>query len=366
MCTIKNRAVTNISESPGIGNSFAWSLKPLFILLKLIAIDLGHYEGRFFKFRSGLKSKLTHFLAYLWLAVNLTIHIYVFLLRLHEKSYRSSTFYGNVLIDQINYSFRNVAVHFSLLFMVRRRWVKLWECINQIESFIKNQPSIYRCLRITAIVGIFYVLLMVNLYARNFEPLQSVEFCILIILQAITIETLFAVTDNNHMPTKWFKKSVQILSFSMTVYSYASFILYGCLSQLACAGFQIIADDVRKRGSLLQIMDYAKAKDVLKEWKQNHEAVCAYVNELDASFGPILLFETSCIFIAFIIYCFYLINSIIHPDETCAYLIVLVLIKHLITLTVNCFITDKMKVEVRGFKNDEPIFLTCLYNFKNK
>jgi hypothetical protein len=164
-------------------------------------------------------------------------------------------------------------------------------------------------------------------------------------LQAITIETLAAVTDKHQSNAKWFERTVYILSFSMTLYSYASFILYTCLSNLACTGFQIIGDDVCKRGCLLQSMDYAEAKDFLKEWKKNHEAVCAYVNELNTSFGPILLFEISCIFVAFIIYCFYMINSIIHYG-TCTLLTVLVLIKHLITLTVTCFFTDKIKSEV--------------------
>lgn len=166
-------------------------------------------------------------------------------------------------------------------------------------------------------------------------------------LKAITIETLAVITVYENINT-WFHLIARLVTFFMTLYSYASFALYACMSEISCIGFRIIGDEVRIQGPLLQNMNSTSAKHQLKKWKRNHESVCAYVNELNCSFGLVLLFEISCIFLAFVINCFYVITSITlnGKSELLLYMSILVLFKHLITLTVTCLITDKIRFEV--------------------
>ena len=143
-------------------NSFAWSLKPLFISLKLIIIDVGHYNECYLQFSSTLKSKLLTYTAYIWFVVSLIIHlITIIFLLTHESPHPTSTFLVNCIVDHINFNVRNVAVHFGLLFIVRRRWEKLWKYVNELEMLIGNQPKVYRNLRIMSTLGIAYGLIMV-------------------------------------------------------------------------------------------------------------------------------------------------------------------------------------------------------------
>ena len=164
MVTVQVAAIGGTNNS---NPNFAWSMNPLLIWMKLIGIDLGTYENNNIRISDGYKSKLFTASGYLLLVINMVFNL--------ESVYNSwnsdfksqylemsSTFFLNRAIDQTNYSIRNIAVHACLLQFLRGHWKKLWKYIEKIGHFMRNETQVYRRFRILSIVGIIYILFMVN------------------------------------------------------------------------------------------------------------------------------------------------------------------------------------------------------------
>ena len=147
--------------------SFAWSLKPLFIWMKLISIDLGYYDDnqKSLKFSDGLKSKLFTFFSIFLFLINVVSQIMTFqFLQIEKKNIFieiSSTTFVNRVIQAINIGFDCVGTHLCLLMLVQFHWKKFWKSIQKLEYIIQDK-SVYDRSRILTIVGLFSMLITVT------------------------------------------------------------------------------------------------------------------------------------------------------------------------------------------------------------
>ena len=147
------------------------------------------------------------------------------------------------------------------------------------------------------------------------------------------------------------KPTVLMISWLMLVFSYSSLILYACLGQIASAGFQAIGRQVcdYKKSQLVQ--SYTITNEQIKEWKRNYKIASAYIYNLNRSFGPILFFEISSVFLGFVINSFYIVYGIVKVLPLSIYSVAIVaLFKHSISLFVICRVAENIRGEVLNLK----------------
>jgi hypothetical protein len=129
----------------------------------------------------------------------------------------------------------------------------------------------------------------------------------------------------------------------MISYAHTSFILYVCLGQIASAGFDAIAREVRS-----QKCNPTETDGLIQQWKQKHEIVTDYLHHLNRSFGPILFIEISWIFFGFVIHSFYviLIVQVGLPLQQCSFALISLII-HTVSLIVISLTSGNIKLKVR-------------------
>jgi len=136
----------------------------------------------------------------------------------------------------------------------------------------------------------------------------------------------------------------QIIYLVMSLFSFSSFILFACLSRFASEGFHAIGCQLRNKKLL---PSPTEAEKRIHEWKRNHETVCAYVHQLNRSFGPILFVRICSIFVAFVIQFFY-VFVVIHSGLPLSYLFtsLVALVIHFVTLIVITSVSDNIRTQV--------------------
>lgn len=152
--------ISNLTEE----KNFAWSFQPLFIAIKFILVDFGHYDGRQLRFFTGFKSVIFTFLGYFLFCLNVVSQITIIYLRWEKRNLFeiSSTLNVNHTIAIVNYGVRNIVIHFCLLAMAGGRWRKLWKSVRKMEQFRKPQNTgNYDRFRVLCLLGIFYILIIV-------------------------------------------------------------------------------------------------------------------------------------------------------------------------------------------------------------
>ena len=141
--------------------SFSWSLKPLFVWLNCIVIDLNYSADNRIQLLDNYKSILFTIIGFLLFSINLASQILSVYFQYEQPQSNSLTLLTNRIIDAINYGVRNIGVHASLLCVVYFHWKKLWKSAKKIEIFISHSSQIYVRLKILSVAGLFYILLMV-------------------------------------------------------------------------------------------------------------------------------------------------------------------------------------------------------------
>ena len=129
------------------------SLNPLLVWNRIIAIEF-------------FKSKVLTILGYLLFLINLAVQVISLFNWLNAEKVRisviSSTFLTSRTMSQINYSIRNIGIHFCLLVSVRRKWQKLAESIDKMDRFVqRTNQNVYRRYRNLSILGILYIIILV-------------------------------------------------------------------------------------------------------------------------------------------------------------------------------------------------------------
>lgn len=145
-----------------------------------------------------------------------------------------------------------------------------------------------------------------------------------------------------------FKRSVHFINQLMILYAHTSFILYSCLTLIASAGFDAIAQEVRSQKAGLFAWNRTETDDIIEQWKRKHEIVTEYLHQLNRSFGPILFIEISWIFFGFVIHSFYiiLIIQVGLPLQQSSFALIS-LINHTISLFIISFISGNVREKVR-------------------
>lgn len=138
----------------------------------------------------------------------------------------------------------------------------------------------------------------------------------------------------------------QIIYLLMSLFSFSSIVLYACMGRIASEGFYAIGSQLRSHEVSL-LSNPKEAEKRIKKWKHNHEMVCAYVYQLNRSFGPILFVRICCIFVAFVIQSFYLF-VVIYSGLPLTFLLtpLVALVINSITLIVTSSVSDNIRAQV--------------------
>ena len=141
----------------------------------------------------------------------------------------------------------------------------------------------------------------------------------------------------------------QIIYVLMSLFSFSSFVLFACLGRIASEGFHAIGCELRRHQKILRLSysNITEAEKQIKEWKRNHEIICAYVHQLNRSFGPILFVKICCIFVSIVIQCFY-VFIVIYTKLPLSYLFTssATIVIHFVILIVISSVSDNIRTQV--------------------
>ena len=154
---------------------FAWSLKPIFIWLKIsLGIDLD---------RSNKKSKIHRWLIIFYslcLIICITMPAAVYrmvlgvLFKPKENNNEGTKLFRSSAVMSLSRSLSWFAIcvllcliHLSLVVSVHFKWKPLWKKLKTIESMIYNQIPFYRQLRRNAIIGLLMLLVVTLIQSPN-------------------------------------------------------------------------------------------------------------------------------------------------------------------------------------------------------
>ena len=158
---------TNLQKD-GKKNSFAYSLKPMLIWMKLLGVDLDLNERKPARF--GLFNILMLIWALFWFFNDTSSYIlseiYWTRSQFGDHLGNSATIMTCKTINNVNYLVHSTGIHLGLLFLAYFHWPKLWATIKKIDSEINANKSnylLYRRARRATCINLVILVTMVSI-----------------------------------------------------------------------------------------------------------------------------------------------------------------------------------------------------------